>query len=63
MTVVRTAAPRTHRATHAPIPPSGVATVVLKLFNIVQPTAAYFGQKDGLQCLVVRKVRRRRRCR
>ena len=27
-----------------------------KLFNIVQPTRAYFGQKDGLQCIVVRQL-------
>eukprot|EP00467_Chlorarachnion_reptans_P023885 CAMPEP_0114493542 /NCGR_PEP_ID=MMETSP0109-20121206/4164_1 /TAXON_ID=29199 /ORGANISM="Chlorarachnion reptans, Strain CCCM449" /LENGTH=321 /DNA_ID=CAMNT_0001670499 /DNA_START=1038 /DNA_END=2004 /DNA_ORIENTATION=- len=34
----------------------GVATVVTKLFNIVQPTKAYFGQKDGGQCILIRKV-------
>lgn len=34
----------------------GVATVVLKLFNIVRPHRAYFGQKDLQQCAVIRRM-------
>ena len=34
----------------------GVATVCSKLFNIVRPHTAYFGQKDAQQALVIRKM-------
>jgi pantoate--beta-alanine ligase len=34
----------------------GVATVCLKLFNIVRPARAYFGQKDAQQAAVVKQL-------
>ena len=34
----------------------GVTTVVLKLFNLVQPTTAYFGQKDAQQAIIIKRM-------
>lgn len=34
----------------------GVATIVLKLFNIITPDEAFFGQKDGQQVIVIKKM-------
>lgn len=34
----------------------GVATIVCKLFNIINPNRAYFGQKDYQQTLIIRKM-------
>lgn len=34
----------------------GVTTIVVKLFNIVQPAKSYFGQKDAQQCVVIKRM-------
>ena len=39
-----------------PIHFRGVCTVVLKLFNLVRPARAYFGQKDAQQALIIKRM-------
>ena len=39
-----------------PIHFRGVMTVVTKLFNIIEPDVAYFGQKDAQQSIMIRKM-------
>ena len=48
------AGPRGRR--RAPATSAGVATVCLKLFNLVRPRRAYFGQKDAQQAAVVDRL-------
>lgn len=43
-------------ATARPLHFTGVSTVCLKLFNLVRPAVAFFGQKDAMQCLVIRRL-------
>ena len=35
---------------------NGVSTIVAKLFNLFQPTHAFFGQKDAQQLLIIKKM-------
>ena len=45
-----------HCGISRPIFFEGIATVVVKLFNIIKPTKAYFGEKDWQQFIIIKKL-------
>lgn len=47
---------RVMEGVHRPNHFNGVGVVVSKLFNIIQPTRAYFGQKDLQQCAIITQL-------
>ena len=59
-TVVHVRGPltETFEGTHRPEHFDGVATVVTKLLDVIQPDAAFFGQKDAQQLAVIRRLAR-----
>ena len=48
--------PRRLEGSRRPTHFSGVTLIVCKLFNIVQPTRAYFGQKDAQQTIIIQRM-------
>jgi len=55
-TVVVSGLTESYEGTHRPGHFEGVATVVTKLFLIVQPNVVIFGEKDWQQCLAIRRL-------
>lgn len=54
--IIETHLSKTLEGEHRPGHFSGMLTIVMKLFNLIQPTRAYFGEKDYQQLLLVRKL-------
>lgn len=56
MVVLENIEGRCHESLSRPGFFKGVATVVSKLFNMLQPDRAFFGQKDAIQCIVIKQL-------